>query len=89
MSLACSIYLDVYVELLLAVAARSMLHMTFMYRRIATQQRRPQDWALAWTTIRTRSDLHNFMGLLRHNRYNQNIVGDTALHNVTLQAPTL
>jgi hypothetical protein len=25
----------------------------------------------------------------RHSRYNQNIVGDTALHNVTLQAPTL
>jgi hypothetical protein len=89
MSLACSVYLGAYVELLLAVVAGPMLHRTFMYRCIATQQRRPQDWALAWTTIRTRSDLHSFMGLLRHSRYNQNIIGDTALHNVTLQAPTL
>jgi hypothetical protein len=43
MSLACSVYLCAYVELLLAVAAGPMLHMTFMYRRIATQQRRTQD----------------------------------------------
>jgi hypothetical protein len=50
MSLACNVYLGVYVELLLVVAAGPMLHMTFMYRRIATQQRRPQDWALAWTS---------------------------------------
>jgi hypothetical protein len=89
MSLACSVYLCAYVELLLAVAVGPMLHMTFMYRRIARQQRRPQDRALASTTIRTRLDLHSFRGLLRHNRYNQNIVGDTVLHNVTLQAPTL
>jgi hypothetical protein len=89
MSLVCSVYLGAYVELLLAVAVGPMLHMTFMYRRIATQQRRPQNWALASTTIRTRSDLHSFRGLLRHNPYNQNIIGDTALHNVTLQAPTL
>jgi hypothetical protein len=89
MSLACSVYLGTYVELLLAVAAGPMLHRTLMYRRIATQQRRPQDWAFSWTTIRTRSDLHSFRGLLRHNRYNQNIVGNTSLHNITLQAPML
>jgi hypothetical protein len=38
MSLACSVYLGAYVELLLAVAAGPMLHITFMYRCIATQQ---------------------------------------------------
>jgi hypothetical protein len=84
MSLACSVYLGAYIELLLVVAAGPMLHMTSMYHRIATQQHRPQDWALASTMIRTGSDLHSFRGLLQHNPYNQNIVGDTALHNVTL-----
>jgi hypothetical protein len=89
MSLACIVYLGAYVELLLAVVAGPMLHMTFMYHRIATQQLRPQDWVLASTTIKMRSDLHSFRGLLRHNCYNQNIVDDIALHNVTLQTPTL
>jgi hypothetical protein len=53
--MAYIVYLGAYVELLLTVAAGQMLPRTYMYRRIATQQRRPQDWVLSWTTIRMRS----------------------------------
>ena len=54
MHLACSVYLGAYVELLLAVAAGLMLHMTSMYHRVPTQQRPPQVLVLASTTITTR-----------------------------------
>jgi hypothetical protein len=54
MYLACSVYLGAYVELLLAVAAGLMLHMTSMYHRVPTQQRPPQELVLALTTITMR-----------------------------------
>jgi hypothetical protein len=54
MFLACSVYLGAYVELLLAMVAGLMLHMTSMYHRIPTHQRPPQEWVLASTTITTR-----------------------------------
>jgi hypothetical protein len=54
MSLACNVYLGAYVELLLDVAAGLMLHMTSMYHHIPTQQRPPQEWVLALTTITMR-----------------------------------
>jgi hypothetical protein len=54
MSLACIVYLGAYMELLLAVAAGPILHMTFMYRRIATQQRRCWGLVLKCYKLRTR-----------------------------------